>query len=163
MKLSQTGQFGVTMAELNPWYVTGLCDGEAAFTYHRAGGNFCVSFGFKQRADNRELVEDIRAFFNYIGSIYHAKGSGPTKNSGNTSPSVYFRVSRASELSVIIDHFDRYPLQSKKKLEAYKIWREMAIHKVENFRNVDYDKMRALAEKLSSNNLKTRAFKVHLR
>lgn len=149
------------MAELNPWYVTGLCDGEAAFTYHHAGGNFCVSFGFKQRADNKELVESIRAFFNYIGSIYYTKGSAPAKNSGNTSPGVYFRVSRAGELSGIISHFDKYPLQSKKKLEAYKIWREMATHKIENFRTVDYDKMRALAERLSATNLKTRAFKVH--
>jgi hypothetical protein len=148
------------MAELDPWYVTGLCDGEAAFTYHHASGNFCVAFGFKQREDNRQLVEDLRAYFNYIGSIYRTKGAQPTKNSGTTNPSAYFRVSRASELTEIINHFDKYPLQSKKKLEVYKIWREMAMHKIENYRNVDYNKMRALAEKLSALNLKTRAFKV---
>jgi len=151
------------MPVLDPWYVTGLCDGEAAFTYNRSGGTFCIAFGFKQRADNKELVEDLRAFFNYIGGIYLTKGAAPTKNSGTTSPSVYFRVSRGSELVEIINHFDKYPLQSKKKLEAYKIWREMAMHKRENFRRPDYDKMRALAERLSASNSKSRAFKVHSR
>ena len=149
------------MADLDPWYVTGLCDGEAAFTYHHENGNFCVAFGFKQRADNKELVESVRAFFNYIGNVYYAKGAAPTKNSGNTNPSAYFRVSRTGELSEIINHFDKYPLQSKKKLEAYRIWREMAIHKADNYRAVDYDKMRVLAERLSATNSKTRAFKVH--
>jgi hypothetical protein len=146
---------------LDPWYITGICDGEAAFTYNRSGGSFCVTFGFKQRWDNKELVDAVRAYFNNIGGVYHFKGSVPTKNSGTTNPSEYFRVTRASELAEIISHFDRYPLQSRKKLEAYKIWREMAIYKIENFRNTDYNKLRILAEKLSDVNSKSRAFKVH--
>lgn len=100
---------------LEPWYVTGFCDGEAAFTYSRSGGSFGLYFSIKQRDDNRQIVEDIRAYFNYVGYIYHAKGAQPTKNSGFTKPSAYYRVTKVGELRRIIEHFDRYPLQSKKK------------------------------------------------
>ena len=139
---------------LNPWYVTGLCDGEAAFTYSRTGGSFGVYFGLKQREDNRQIVEEIQRYFGYIGNIYRGKESNPTKNSGLTKPSAYYRVTRAGELKRIIDHFDKYPLQSKKRQEAYHIWRDMVIHKLENYRNTDYDKLRRLAERLSSLNMR---------
>ena len=148
---------------LTPWYVTGFCDGEAAFTYSRSGGSFSLYFSIRQRQDSRQTVEEIYQFFNYIGTLYDQKGALPTKNSGFTKPSVYYRVTKPYELKLIIDHFDKYPLQNKKKLEAYKIWREMVMHKLDNYRNIDYDKLRALAEKLSSLNLQSRAFKVHTR
>jgi hypothetical protein len=148
---------------LTPWYITGFCDGEAAFTYCRAGGTFGLYFAIKQREDNRQIVEQIQEYFNYIGNIYRGKESGPTKNSGFSQASAYYRVTRINELKVVIDHFDKYPLQSDKKLEAYKVWREMVVHKLENYRNVDYNKLRTLAEKLSNLNSQSRAFKVHTR
>ena len=148
---------------LNPWYITGFSDGEAGFSYSRAGGSFALYFGIKQREDNREIVEDIREYFNYVGRIYYNKEAQPTSNSGLTRTSAYFRVTRIDELRVILDHFDKYPLQSKKKLEAYKVWREMVLHKIENYRDADYNKLRVLAEKLSNLNSKSRAFKVHKR
>lgn len=151
------------MAELNPWYITGFCDGEAAFTYSRNGGAFALYFGITQREDNEHLLEDIWEYFNYVGRIYRRKEAEPTKNSGFTKPSAYYRTTKTDELTIIIDHFDKYPLQGKKKLEAYKIWREMAIHKLENYRSTDYNKLRLLAEKLSNINSKSRAFKVHTR
>ncbi len=151
------------MAEIDPWYITGFCDGEAAFTYSRNGGAFALYFGITQREDNLQIIEDIWRYFNCVGKIYKRKESTPTKNSGFTSQSVYYRTTKTDELTIIIDHFDKYPLQSQKKLEAYKIWREMAMHKLENYRNTDYDKLRVLAQKLSNANLKSRAFKVHAR
>lgn len=146
---------------LTPWYITGFCDGEAAFTYSRAGGTFGLYFAIKQREDNRQIVEAIQDYFNYAGNIYINKEARPTKNSGLSKPAAYYRVTRIGELKVIIGHFDKYPLQSKKKLEAYKVWREMVIHKLENYRNIDYDKLRALAEKLSNLNSQSRVFKIH--
>lgn len=151
------------MAELNPWYVTGFCDGEAAFTYSRNGGAFALYFGITQREDNGQILEDIWEYFNYVGKMYRRKEAEPTKNSGFTKASVYYRTTKTDEFPIIIDHFDKYPLQSKKKLEAYKVWREMAIHKLKNYRTTDYDKLRALAEKLSNLNSQSRAFKVHSR
>jgi hypothetical protein len=146
---------------LEPWYVTGFCDGEAAFTYSRAGGSFGLYFGVKQRADNGQIIEEIQRFFGGVGYIYHAKEASPTKNSGFTKASAYFRVTKSSELEIIVSHFDTYPLQSKKKFEAYSIWREMVKYKSANYRNVDYMKLHAWAEKLSAVNSQSRAFKVH--
>lgn len=147
---------------LTPWYVTGFCDGEAAFTYSRSERTLGLYFSIKQREDNRQIIEEIYQYFNCVGNLYRGKEALPTKNSGFSKPSVYYRVTKAHELKVIIDHFDKYPLQSKKKLEAYNIWRQMVLHKLENYRNIDYDKLRALAEKLSSLNFQGRAFKVHV-
>ena len=146
---------------LTPWYVTGFCDGEAAFTYSRSGGTFGLYFAIHQREDNRQIIDEIHSYFNYIGDIYINKESLPTKNSGFSKPAVYYRVTRIGELQRIVEHFDKYPLQSQKKHEAYLAWREMVMHKVENYRNIDYDILRNLAEKLSLLNSQSRAFKVH--
>lgn len=146
---------------LTPWYITGFCDGEAAFTYSRAGGTFALYFAIKQTEEDWQIVEEIREYFNYVGSIYRGKEKPPTKNSGFTKPSAYYRVTRINDLGRIIEHFDKYPLQIQRKREAYKVWREMVIHKSENYRNIDYDKLQSLAMKLSSLNSQSRAFKVH--
>lgn len=148
---------------LTPWYITGFCDGEAAFTYSRGGGTFGLYFAIKQREDNQQIIEEIQRYFNYIGNIYKEKEAAPTKNSGFTNPSVYYRVTRIDELRRIVEHFDKYPLQSKKKQQVYNIWRQMVMHKLENYRDIDYNTLRALAEKLSGLNLQSRAFKVHTR
>lgn len=146
---------------LTPWYITGFADGEAAFTYSRIGGTFALYFAIKQRGDNRQIVEEIQKYFNYIGNIYRGKESSGASKGGFTKPSVYYRVTRIDELKRIVEHFDRYPLQSRKKQEAYNVWREMVVHKFENYRDVDYNKLRALAEKLSSLNPQSRVFRVH--
>ncbi|MEW6101320.1 MAG: LAGLIDADG family homing endonuclease, partial [Candidatus Omnitrophota bacterium] len=129
---------------LNPWYVTGFCDGEAAFTYCRTYGSFAMYFAVKQREDNRQIVDDIREFFNFVGNIYRQKESKASPKAGHSKPAAYYRVTKIGDLKIIIDHFDRYPLQSLKKLEAYKVWRAMVLHKLENYRDIDYDTLRAL-------------------
>ncbi|MDD5506360.1 MAG: LAGLIDADG family homing endonuclease [Candidatus Omnitrophica bacterium] len=146
---------------LDPWFVTGFCDGEAAFTYSRSGGSFGIYFGVKQREDNRQIIEKIHEFFGYVGYIYRNKEANPTKNSGFTKPAAYYRVTKINDLKTIVAHFDKYPLQSHKKLEAYKIWREMVMHKAENYRSSNYDTLRVLAEQLSGLNSQSRAFQIH--
>ena len=146
---------------LEPWYVTGFCDGEAAFTYSKSSGSYALYFAVKQREDNRQIIEEIYHFFNYIGNIYRGKESQNTPMGGFTKPSTYYRVTKSTELQIIIDHFDKYQLQSEKKFEAYKVWREMVKHKIENFRHTDYTLLHVLASKLSSLNLQSRAFKIH--
>lgn len=146
---------------LDPWYVTGFCDGEAAFTYSRSGGSFGLIFSIKQRADSRQVVEDLHSFFGYLGRIYEVKESRDGQKSGFTRPAVIYKVTRIGELKAIVDHFDKYPLQNQKKLGAYRTWREMVMYKLENYRDIEYDKLRVLAEKLSSLNSKSRAFVIH--
>lgn len=143
---------------LTPWYITGFCDGEAAFTYSRSGGSFGLYFGVKQREDNQQIIEEIQEYFNYVGNIYTQKESPPTKNSGFSRSALYYRVTKIDELQRIIEHFDKYPLQSPKKQEAYQTWRKMVIHKSENYRNIDYNVLRELANRLSNLNSQSRAF-----
>ena len=142
---------------LNPWYVTGFCDGEAVFTYSRAGGSVALYFGIKQREDNRQIVDDIREFFNYVGNVYYQVESKEGQKSGFSQPAVYYRVTKISELQRIIEHFDKYPLQSQKKNEAYLIWQQMVKYKTDNYRSIDYDILRDLTEKLSKLNSQSRA------
>ncbi|PIQ90263.1 MAG: hypothetical protein COV71_05250 [Candidatus Omnitrophica bacterium CG11_big_fil_rev_8_21_14_0_20_41_12] len=146
---------------LNPWYVTGFADGEAAFTYSRAGGSFGIYFSIKQREDNRQIVEELYNFFGQIGHIYRGKESSGAPKSGFTKPYAYYRVTKSSELEKIVEHFDKYPLQSQKKNEAYQVWRAMVIHKRDNYRNINYDHLSELANKLSVLNLQSRTFKIH--
>ena len=149
------------MQQLDPWYITGFCDGEAAFTYSRAGGAFNLYFSLRQREDNRRIVEKIQEFFGYIGNIYISTGQS-LEREGNfkQQDSAYYRVSKVSELKRVIEHFDKYPLQSKKQ-NAYLVWRKMAIHKIENFRDTNYNILRELAGQLAKLNQKSRAFKIH--
>ncbi len=143
---------------LTHWYITGFCDGAATFTFSRMHGTYNLYFVIRQKEDNRQIVEDVNEYFHGVGSLYAGKGPLSAKNSGLSKASVYYRVNKIQELKIIIDHFDKYPLQSKKKLEAYQAWREMVLHKLENYRNINYDKLRGLAEKLSKLNSKSRAF-----
>ncbi|MFH0827100.1 MAG: LAGLIDADG family homing endonuclease [Candidatus Omnitrophota bacterium] len=146
---------------LNPWYITGFADGEAAFTYSRQGGTFALYFAIKQREDNQKIVEEIQRHFDFVGDIYKGRDKKGSFKAEHTKPSFYYRVTRINELKRIMEHFDKYPLQSEKKQEVYNVWREMVMHKLENYRKVDYDKLRSLAERLSHLNSQSRVFKVH--
>lgn len=147
-----------SIPDVDPWYVTGFSDGEAAFTFSRSGNVFSLYFSITQREDNKVILEKIQRFFCGIGKIYWRKEQLPTKNSGHTRPNVYFRVCRQDELPRIIEHFDKFPLQSKKR-EAYNVWKEMVQNKLECYINCTDDRFKVFSEKLSGLNQKSRAFK----
>jgi len=149
-----------TNTSLDPWFVTGFSDGEAAFTFSRSGDMFALYFSIAQRVDNKEIIEKIQSYFAGVGKIYRRKEKLPTRNSGYTKPTAYFRVCKQKDLLRIIEHFDKFPLQSKKQ-EVYQVWREMAIAKTKNFLNCSSEEFRVFSEKLSRMNHKSRAFKVH--
>ena len=125
---------------ITPWYITGYCESSALFTYSRSGGTYTIFFSIKHNEGNNQLLEDIQIFFGYIGTVYTHK------------PSSVFRVNKIEELKRITDHFDKYPLQDKKKLASYGIWRQMVEHKLENYRDVEYAKLKNLADRLSNLN-----------
>jgi len=149
-------------SDVDPWFVTGFSDGEAAFTFSRSGNAFSLYFSITQREDNRDILDKIQKYFGSIGKIYWRKEQLPKKNSGHTRPNVYFRVCRQSELPRIIEHFDKFPLQSKKR-EAYNVWKEMVQYKLEYFINCTDDKFKIFSEKLSGLNQKSRAFKKRIK
>ncbi|MCD5401520.1 LAGLIDADG family homing endonuclease [candidate division NPL-UPA2 bacterium] len=135
--------------ELDPWFVTGFCNGEASFTYSRTGRGINLYFSLKQREGGKEVVEKIRLFFR-AGKIYPVKTTLPGPHSGPTQRSAYYRICRISELERVIKHFDRYPLVGK-KAASYQVWREMFLLK-RKFRQPDFDKLQELALQLSGLN-----------
>jgi len=143
---------------LDPWYVTGLCDGEAAFTFSRSGKAFALYFSICQRIDNREIIEKLQRYFKGIGTIYIRKERLPSRLSGHSKPNAYFRVCRQDELMRVIEHFDKFPLQGKKQ-EVYRLWRGMALEKMKYSINCNCEEFQIFAEQIALLNQQSRAFK----
>jgi hypothetical protein len=94
---------------LNPYYVTGLCDGESYFNVSigknpklKAGWAVKLSFGINFHKKDQQLLEKIQAFFN-VGVIMD-RGKDVIK----------FTVTSLADLEIIINHFDKYPLITQK-------------------------------------------------
>lgn len=151
-----------TQILIDPWFVTGFSDGEAAFTFSRSGGMFALYFSITQREDNGRILEKIQDYFGGVGKIYRRKEQLPKQNSGHTQPNVYFRVCRQKELLAITEHFDKFPLQSNKR-EVYNIWKDMALKKIKYAINCSDPEFLVFAEAMSRLNQKSRAFKKHKR
>jgi len=99
------------MNKLNPWYVTGLTEGE---------GSFCVSFNLKRRLTtgietrpsfsltlNRRdlnLLKDIRAFFG-CGAIRFSRSDRTYKYESRSIKDIRKRI---------IPHFMKFPLRGEK-------------------------------------------------
>ena len=134
------------MEKINPWYVTGFSDGESAFTYSRSGNNLNLYFAIRLNFEDRDLLYRIQEYFG-AGKIYVQRPTPPTKNSGHSRTSFYYRISKISDLGKVIDHFDRYPLQGKKAM-AYSIWKKMAELK-QSYRKPDREEIDRLANSIS--------------
>ena len=105
---------------LAPWFVSGLADAQAAFTFSRRGrSGLDVYFAIKRPDRDRKLLEAVQLFFEGAGRLYPVKSRKAT----------YYRVSRPEELRRIVGHFEKYPLQSPMKREVFEVWREMVLHK----------------------------------
>lgn len=65
-----------------------------------------------------ELLKQIQAFFEsgLEGSLGSIRKVGVIRISGNMA---YYSVSSAKELTKIIEHFDNYPLLTKKRLDFH--------------------------------------------
>jgi hypothetical protein len=142
---------------IDPWYVTGFSEGEAAFTFSRSGIAFALYFSITQRLDSKEILERVQKYFKGIGKIYSRKERLPTNSSGHTKQNAYFRVCKQAELLQIVEHFDKFPLQSKKH-EAYLVWRDMVFEKNKYYLNCDSDQFKLFSTKISKLNQKSRAF-----
>jgi hypothetical protein len=100
-------------AELSPWFVTGFTDAEGCFEVYLVNNpksstdpsvprwRVQLRFDIHLHGKDLQLLERIRDFFG-VGSIT------------NNGYSIHYLVRSVSELKIIIKHFDRYPLLSKK-------------------------------------------------
>jgi len=102
---------------LNPWWVTGIVDGEGSFNVSiQTTGNkpkITVTFKVDQKEDSAGILYDLSRFFKC--------GSVSLDSRGYKS----YRVSSIdSILEFIIPHFDKYPLITSKQLN-YLAFREI--------------------------------------
>lgn len=137
---------------LNPYFVSGLTEGEGSFSYWKSGGRVYPQFAIKLNIKDRPLIEKVQNFFEGIGSLYGAKARTYTLNdvvytSGELS---IFRVCQIGELMKLVWHFLDYPLEGK-KAEAFKVWKEMVMIKAVN-RKEDWPKLHDLAVELTKAN-----------
>ncbi len=136
-----------------PWYVTGFVDGAGSFTYSRSGRQIGLYFAVKLTEADRIVLDHLQQFFGGIGNIYKVVPRTPRAGSGYTKTVSYFRVTRLEDLKRVVDHFDRYPLQTAKR-GSYEIWREMVALK-QAFRKPDRERLNALAAQLSAASTRT--------
>ena len=129
---------------LAPWYVTGLAEGAASFTYSRSGNTIGLYFALKTTEQDKALLEAVRDFFG-CGTIY--EGSRPSGNAGLARAFLYYRVARGAELLKVIEHFERFPLVGK-KAQAFSVWKDMVRAKA-RFRRPDTDALNEGALRLS--------------
>lgn len=103
---------------LNPWFVTGFTDGEGSFSIIVAkSGTFKVQwqarlfFQISIHVKDIILLEQIKKYFG-VGEIYP-----------KTSDSIIYTVRSIKDLTVIINHFEKYPLITQKWAD-YEIWKQ---------------------------------------
>nr|YP_009364302.1 LAGLIDADG endonuclease [Ophiocordyceps sinensis]ARF03397.1 LAGLIDADG endonuclease [Ophiocordyceps sinensis]QDH07191.1 LAGLIDADG endonuclease [Ophiocordyceps sinensis] len=98
-----------TNLELNPFYVTGFSDGEGCFHFaigknpkYKLGYYVNPGFSIALHKKDEQLLRKIQEFFGGIGVLKVKKYI------------VQFRVFSIEDLNVVIKHFDKYPLITKK-------------------------------------------------
>lgn len=139
--------------ELNPWFVTGFCEGAGSFTYSRSGRGLGLYFALKVGATDLPLLQRIQRFFAGAGRVYHI--SAGSEGDGKLGGSLYYRVTRRRELELIVAHFDGYPLAGARR-DQYGLWRGMVALK-QRFRKPDIAKLNEIAARLS--HLRQRRFR----
>jgi hypothetical protein len=111
--------------KLDPWWITGFCDGESSFTYFKRKRitakkeeklDFSLIFEVSQQKKDLYILNSILNFFQ----------SGNIVSGGNTERSVpRVRITGIDNLrDRVIEHFSNYPLQSFKVFN-YNVWVEM--------------------------------------
>ena len=133
---------------LEPWYVTGLVEGEGTFTFSRSGSHLALYFGVKLSRADDTLLLSLQDFFGGVGRIYRVRPRRLTLRAGFTNAATYYRVCRRDELRRIVEHFDAYPLRGAKAV-SYRIWRLMVVLKRE-FPRTSRDRLELFAKRLST-------------
>jgi hypothetical protein len=128
--------------KLNPYYITGFADGESFFLINirsksqmKTGYSIELVFNIKLHLKDKELIENIQNYFG-VGTV------------GETSDGcIQYRVCSIKDLSIIIDHFNKYPLLTQKQAD-YLLFKKT----FEKLKNKEHLTMLGLGEILSIKN-----------
>lgn len=97
---------------INPWFLTGFADAEASFSIliqpndkHKTGWTIKAIFSIGLHLKDTELLEKIQSYLGVSILCKHSRDS------------VQYRAESINDLKVVIDHFDKYPLVSAKKVD----------------------------------------------
>ena len=105
---------------VHPFWVTGFSDGDSTFTVkfnkrQNSTWQIIPVFSIGLHMKDKAILLQLKSFFNEIGIV-----SLDTKNN-----KAYFTVQKIQDLnSVIIPHFESYPLQTDKKIN-FDLWAEI--------------------------------------
>ena len=95
--------------KLDPWFITGFTDAEGCFTMsvvkhnkNKLGWAVKLSFQIGLHEKDKALLEQIKLYFKVGNLSKHGKQM------------VHFRTESIKDLAKIINHFDKYPLLTKK-------------------------------------------------
>lgn len=96
--------------KINPWFITGFSDGEASFILYiqktnntKIGWASWLSFEINLKDKDLCILKGIKSYLG-VGKIYH-------KSNGTC----VYCVRSYDDISVIIQHFDKYPLLTQKQ------------------------------------------------
>ncbi len=100
---------------LHPWWVTGFSDGEACFhaSLSKCGARQALNqyFSIGLRADDAAVLRQLQMFF----AVGRFRWVGPQ---GRAKPQALLKVTRREDLDCIRDHFQAFPLRSKKARDS---------------------------------------------
>jgi LAGLIDADG endonuclease len=115
---------GSTPRGLDPWFVTGFADAEGSFSIVfrspklKSGWSVAVRFQLNLSDKDLSLLERIQSYFNGVGSIFTKKGEKSelqvSSRAERGSPARYAAQDSIKDIKIVIDHFDKYPLKTKK-------------------------------------------------
>jgi len=97
------------MPKMNPWFFTGFSDGEASFMIYiqktnstKIGWASWVSFEINLSDKDLSILKSIKSYLK-VGTV----------NQKSDGSCVYY-IRRLPEISILIDHFEKYPLLTQK-------------------------------------------------
>jgi LAGLIDADG endonuclease len=101
--------------KINPNWITGFVDGEGCFYVHidkrknrKSGWHIQACFQIKLHIKDKDLLLQIKSFFGEVGTILINYNF------------VVYRICKINNIAnIIIPHFDKYPLISKKYGDYY--------------------------------------------
>lgn len=105
---------------LSPYFITGFIDAEASFSLilsknsqYKQGWLVFPVFQISLHKKDRVILEAIQNYFNGIGSIFIEEKRN----------SVKYRVASFKDISLIMEHLDKYPLITQ-KLADYLLFKQ---------------------------------------